>query len=597
MKTYNHSHVIILGVNDNHVEMWEYLADDSDECIFCDRSLLKWKGRYQKNLRATSDLKKSRIREILQIEQLSEKLSKIQHATSITHHQRCLAKKEHKLFYESRVIKASKVGGINNWAIRNITHQKSFAEVKKFVIEKLVDDRQVHALRDIYQLYLTLFDEECTNHQPKSTHSKYSKHHSCAKLLEVVPGLTKTVFKNRTYLHRNDLTVSKLLSEGFKARDDFLSQIKSVAFGIRTTIMRQENRQMPKHNISIENIYEGECEIPIELYTLISSVIRGPRDCKSEKLETKVKSISSSIILSMTHGSVKPTTCLSLALVTKSITGSRRMVEILNRLGHCVSYAVVEEIESELAYGCAANSNILPYGLVPKNPELRTHVAFDNYDKFVETSSGKDTLHDTVGIVYQNSGPVNNANGQIIVQSTKTLGNIETERRRRTYFSDFDSNVESYTNKSQTMPHMVGKTMEIPQSLRLATDLNNMWMFYHAFGINGATRWFAWNAERIIDRIPIQKIGYLPNLNMSPTSDAVVLKTLRIALNIAEECEQKHIVVTYDLAIACKAYRIQADMAPELDRIFITLGAFHIELSFFKVFYYSSVLMFGDLFT
>ncbi|KZS05943.1 Glioma tumor suppressor-like protein [Daphnia magna] len=28
-------------------------------------------------------------------------------------------------------------------------------------------------------------------------------------------------------------------------------------------------------------------------------------------------------------------------------------------------------------------------------------VAFDNYDRFVETLTGKDTLHDTVGIVYQ----------------------------------------------------------------------------------------------------------------------------------------------------------------------------------------------------
>lgn len=298
------------------------------------------------------------------------------------------------------------------------------------------------------------------------------------------------VLKNRTYLHRSDLTVAELLSEGFKARDDFMSQIKSVAFGIRKTIMRQENRQLPKHNVSIENIYEGECEIPIELKTLISSLLRGPRECKNEKLETKIKSISSSIILSATHGSVKPSTCLSLALVTKSMTGSRRMVEILNRLGHCVSYSVVEELESELAYGCAANSNILPYGLIPKNPKLRTHVAFDNYDKFVETSSGKDTLHDTVGIVYQNFDPVSNANGQIVAQSTKTLCNKETERRRRKYFSDFNSNVESYTKKSQTLPHLVGKTIEIPESLRLATDLNNMWTFYHALGIDGATRWF-----------------------------------------------------------------------------------------------------------
>ena len=29
-------------------------------------------------------------------------------------------------------------------------------------------------------------------------------------------------------------------------------------------------------------------------------------------------------------------------------------------------------------------------------------LSFDNYDRYVETLTGKDTLHDTVGIAYQN---------------------------------------------------------------------------------------------------------------------------------------------------------------------------------------------------
>ena len=33
---------------------------------------------------------------------------------------------------------------------------------------------------------------------------------------------------------------------------------------------------------------------------------------------------------------------------------------------------------------------------------LCTGTAFDNYDELTETLSGKDTLHDTVGICYQN---------------------------------------------------------------------------------------------------------------------------------------------------------------------------------------------------
>lgn len=37
-----------------------------------------------------------------------------------------------------------------------------------------------------------------------------------------------------------------------------------------------------------------------------------------------------------------------------------------------------------------------------RRSDLNTAVAFDNFDHFVETLDSKDTLHDTVGIIYQN---------------------------------------------------------------------------------------------------------------------------------------------------------------------------------------------------
>ena len=40
-------------------------------------------------------------------------------------------------------------------------------------------------------------------------------------------------------------------------------------------------------------------------------------------------------------------------MVMKSLTESRKVIEVLNHLGHSVSYNLVEEIETELRY--AAN--------------------------------------------------------------------------------------------------------------------------------------------------------------------------------------------------------------------------------------------------
>ena len=52
-------------------------------------------------------------------------------------------------------------------------------------------------------------------------------------------------------------------------------------------------------------------------------------------------------------------------------------------------------------------------------------------------------------------------------------------------------------------------------------------------------------------------------------------------LNVAKETGQDYAVVTYDLAIALKAYSIQSLDAPLFDKLLIMLGNFHTELAFY----------------
>ena len=50
---------------------------------------------------------------------------------------------------------------------------------------------------------------------------------------------------------------------------------------------------------------------------------------------------------------------------------------------------------------------------------------------------------------------------------------------------------------------------------------------------------------------------------------------------MAIETHQEYGVVTYDLAVALKAYSIQALEAPLFDKLLIMLGNFHLELAFY----------------
>ena len=58
---------------------------------------------------------------------------------------------------------------------------------------------------------------------------------------------------------------------------------------------------------------------------------------------------------------------LMLGLAMKKLTSSRRVIEILNRLGYSVSYSTVEELETELTLQLNSESQATPFGM-----ELKT---------------------------------------------------------------------------------------------------------------------------------------------------------------------------------------------------------------------------------
>ena len=84
------------------------------------------------------------------------------------------------------------------------------------------------------------------------------------------------------------------------------------------------------------------------------------------------------------------------------LTGFRRVIEILNWLGHIASYQIIKELETELTFQETESDNCTPTRM-SLNSEQATCFTFDNLDRFVETLTGENTLFDPVGIAYQSS--------------------------------------------------------------------------------------------------------------------------------------------------------------------------------------------------
>ena len=87
-------------------------------------------------------------------------------------------------------------------------------------------------------------------------------------------------------------------------------------------------------------------------------------------------------------------------MAIKSLTGSKKVATMYHHLVHCINNNGIEKLETEMIFNCSNANQFTPTGM-SNEKSCSTGLAFDNYDRFTETLSEKDTLHDTAGIAYQ----------------------------------------------------------------------------------------------------------------------------------------------------------------------------------------------------
>ena len=85
-------------------------------------------------------------------------------------------------------------------------------------------------------------------------------------------------------------------------------------------------------------------------------------------------------------------------MAMRQLTGSSRVISLLNQFSHCMSKNFALRNETGLAELSISNNGIIPDG-VTKNQGIT--IAWDNNDFLEDTKTGKDTTHVTGGIIIQ----------------------------------------------------------------------------------------------------------------------------------------------------------------------------------------------------
>lgn len=391
------------------------------------------------------------------------------------------------------------------------------------------------------------------------------------------------------------------------------SILHSAALILRQKIFDIERQALPEE-IKTADLLKGECNIPETLKDFYLTILAGSHSKRRKSFDSfrLSNSLAADLVYNVSRGKLKTNKRITLGMTLKSLTSSRKIVEIINRYGHCCSYHVVEELETEATFLSSTRSELCPDG-IKKSSGLNTGVAFDNFDRFVDTASGKDTLHDTVGIIYQdivdNSTAVhrntadNTEESMIIIDLEDDAGGViyhedeaadkdhviqnQTVRKRRRTFETIQPDLQPLHKIAKMsdllLPLTDDRRLILPQSLDRIKKIDTLWMFSHALDIEDTPMWVGFNSKFTEDKNKKKKIiRYLTPINESPTDSKVVLETMNESLKIAGELNQPSISVSYDLAIAKVAMKIQSAKRPTYDNLFIHLGTFHVMIAYFK---------------
>lgn len=545
-------------------------------CIYCDQKTKKHKSKRLPLITSDKNVFLSKAKN--QYENHTEFLEKIVNYphSKIHYHNIC----QLNFSYETS---SNKKTTTTHWHSLREQHRAAFHEICSFIEENIIQKGRCYFLSYICRCYIGLLDESDENNDV-GIRGDFKAHILESKIKKKYGKEIKIfIIQNKKLVApKNVVAIDEQTLESLKDEDILLK----AALLLRKSVLQAEKKKLP-HNLTIQHLQDGEISVPQDLLDFYSTLIAGNnrRRKNNQKCIRQVKSYCEDVVYSIYNGKIKTSKHIMLGMALKSLTSSRKIIDIIHRYGHCISYPGVEELETEATYTSVEKSSVCPE-TIKKSPDLCTGLAFDNFDRFVETKTGKDTLHDTVGIIYQNIDMNTPDEPQLInITDAHTEVSINSQKRRRRTFDAISMEIsEEPLVKKMKITDLEASACEDtePINLPLYKTIDTLWMFSHALQLPNVPMWVGFNSFLVDNNSPQQIVSYLTPINQSPTNKSVVLETMKQSQQICEEVKQSSIQVTYDLAIAKIALQIQASHKPDLDNLFIHLGPFHIMMAYFK---------------
>ena len=452
-------------------------------------------------------------------------------------------------------------------SIKSIVYVKSFQELVAFMKKTLVQDRKLTTISNLAQKYREL-------QTPRTIEIKGIHHKDVKRRLKRKYGDDLTFYQKSKRKSEYVYCKSMPIEEDERSLKE---KVEKVAEILREKVENFPSlfQEWPPHP---DVLYDQTIAVPSMLQSFLQ-ILLSEKKTDSARVIRLTTSVGDDVIYSQSKWKNRTIKHLQLGIITKRQTGSRFLIESLNRLVHSRGSDEVNNVETYFAEIQAKRKRI--HSFVPNIVRPFTFVTFvyDNCDHNPETLSGM-PLHCTNGIIIHR--PTLND----IVQDFPQQQSTDTFHKRKRSFEPID---KDETNHIPIQKKITPTTLESVKYLVILymrlflrkEDLIWAMSRFQSVEIFKDQKVAGWtgsheqvSSPECKDEVP--KVIYLPSIGESPTK-VTVLEVLQQVKAKAEYIGLKEGDLVLDHAIYKLALEVLMDPKNEELKSFISLrmGVFH----------------------
>ena len=385
--------------------------------------------------------------------------------------------------------------------------------------------------------------------------------------------------------YRSELVYSSVVPKGRAVESAFeiaasdSMRLEAAALCLRRIIYsaQQEAKPMPWPP-SANFLLSDTISPPPYLEDFVSVLITGKKKQESSgKTERLAKSFSQDLCQAASRGQWLMPKHLLLGMTLRHLTGSAEVITLIHRFGHCASYSCMLELETAMCKDIDERETILPLSVRPDR-NIVTHLCWDNFDLNEATPFGAGTTHTAHGLIIQ----------EVSEDSADAMDEIPAAlpRMKDRSVTCRSTELEPCFAKSKCEPNLAIMSTEAPSIEAGVMSSDMLWICSRAVATHSAQTqpsWAGWvslTASKTEDSSQESTVEYMPPVFAPITESSTVQHILRISQEASKQVGQQYTIVTFDLAVAKKAYAIVWQNPQEFGNIIIRMGAFHLTCAY-----------------